>query len=461
MSVGYKLKPENVFLILGIVFGLVFLILIPPFQVNDEPIHYFKSYDLSEGNLIPEKSESSIIFHIPTSMQETKEHFFVGSDYSIEKKKLDLSIISNLFEMPLNNNNKSDLVTALTYPPFPYMASALFMSIGKMFNFSPLLLFYMGRLANLLVWLCLVYLAIRITPVHKWIFLTLALMPMAIFIAVSLSADSFTIGISFLSIAMFLKLGFDDKIKLISKREVIAMAVFAVILALSKQGYFLILLLFFIIPKNKFPSDKIRIIIFSVIFFIALIISLGWNSMFSGIYLLGNGASVPEQTKFMLTEPLHLIYAIFNTIILNFQRYLIMFVGYFGWETIPLPNLMVYLYLLFLITISIFDKSKIKINFRHKSIFLLISASIFILTYIYMYLTSSPVGSSSIIGVHSRYFIPIAPLIFLLFYNRKGDFKILKYRISLKPPQIFSIFLILFIVVFLSVTVLILFGYYT
>ena len=43
-----------------------------------------------------------------------------------------------------------------------------------------------------------------------------------------------------------------------------------------------------------------------------------------------------------------------------------------------------------------------------------------------MYLTATPVGQNTIKTIVGRYLIPIAPLLFLLFYNNKIKFDIKK-----------------------------------
>ena len=45
-----KLKPEFIFLILGALFGLIFLIITPIFQVPDEPMHLLRACEVA--NLI-------------------------------------------------------------------------------------------------------------------------------------------------------------------------------------------------------------------------------------------------------------------------------------------------------------------------------------------------------------------------------------------------------------------------
>lgn len=452
-----EVSPQNTFIIIGIIFGLIFIILIPPFQVDDEPIHFYKAYDLSEGHIIPEREGSEIIFYIPQNMKETSLNFVAGK-YLNKNVKYNLSQTSNLLNLPINNNDTVKVKYNLTYPPNPYIAAAFAIDLGKLFGVSSLMLLFLGRLANLLIWLFFVYLAIRITPVFKWVFLLLALMPMTIYLAASVSADSFTLAISFLSIAIFLKYAFDENKDKINKKEIILLLLLTVVLALSKQGYFLISLLFLVIPRNKFKNNKIRTFAFLLIFLIPLSISLYWNSLFPGIYLLGKHASVSGQIAFIHSKPLYFPYVIINTLNMFLGKYLTRFVGSFLWESIPLPTFMVYSYLLVLISISLLDKTKIKINMKQKTIFFVIASLIFILTFVYIYLTFTAVGNTYVSGVLGRYFIPIAPLIFLLLYTSKSCLKI--DRISLKLPKNFSWFVILFIIIFLSATVSILVSNY-
>ena len=64
-----SLNPQYVFIVLGLIYGLAFLVLIPPFQVPDEYEHYYKSWDLSNGNLIPEKIGNKAGVSVPESVK--------------------------------------------------------------------------------------------------------------------------------------------------------------------------------------------------------------------------------------------------------------------------------------------------------------------------------------------------------------------------------------------------------
>ena len=75
-----KINPQTVFLILGLIYGISFLIITPPLQVLDEGEHFDKAVYLSEGHLIPSKSGEKFGYYIPKSEYEFKNKFGTFKD---------------------------------------------------------------------------------------------------------------------------------------------------------------------------------------------------------------------------------------------------------------------------------------------------------------------------------------------------------------------------------------------
>jgi uncharacterized membrane protein len=137
-----------------------------------------------------------------------------------------------------------------------------------------------------------------------------------------------------------------------------------------------------------------------------------------------------------------------------------MFVGDMGWLDTYLPPKMVYLYLFVLILYSIIDKTEHRISRKQKFIALFTFLIIFTTIFAFEYITWTPVGENFIAGVQSRYFIPIAPLIFLILYNRIDVLKISDKRIPFKSKPLINLFLIIFVIIFLSISIFILISRY-
>jgi uncharacterized membrane protein len=448
-------KPEYIFLILALIFGIAFLFITPPFQVPDEGSHFYKAFYVSEGHLTPGQNDQ----FFPQSLQYSvlSFNYLHGAG-----NKQNMSNTFALLNLPLNYNDKEylDISNVVIYPPVSYLAASLVMGVEKYFGVSPLILMYSGRLINLLVWIVLIFFAIRITPIHKWVFLLLALMPMTLFVAASLSADSFTIGLSFLAIAMFLKLAFvSEKIDI---KDILLMFIIIFTLSLSKQGYAILILLFFIIPKSKFKDNKFRITSFALIGTFTLLFTGLWNYLFKESYMASASLSASDQISFILSNPLNFPYVLSNTLLIEFKNYMVMFVGDFGWLDTPLPAVVVGAYLLILIIVALMDKTEVKINLNQKSIFLVIFSLISILIFAFEYITWTAVGLNHIKGIQGRYFIPIAPLLLLLFYNNIPSLNIRERIIKFELNKKTDMMIVLFITVILVITVIkLILRYYT
>ncbi|MDR2544838.1 MAG: DUF2142 domain-containing protein, partial [Methanobrevibacter sp.] len=172
-----KMKIEVIFLVFALIFGSMFAVINPPFISLDEGAHFVKAFDVSQGHIIPSNGPTidipKSIFSIPGIRGLNNNLVYSISD----SKKFDYI---PYLKIPFNIKDTIEIGQRNTnvYMPLPYLATALVIKIGEFFNISPLVLLYFGRLINLLFYIVVVYFAIKIVPIGKYIFLLLALMPM-------------------------------------------------------------------------------------------------------------------------------------------------------------------------------------------------------------------------------------------------------------------------------------------
>ena len=449
-----SLNPQYVFIILGLIYGIAFLVLIPPFQVPDEYEHYYKSWDLSSGHLIPEKIGNKAGVSVPESVKIMTDNTYQKWKYYIlNNQSMDMGYLLNL---PLRSNTNVFVdiskYAVVTYSPLPYLASALSIALGKLFDLSPLLLMYLGRFGNLLLWLLIVFLAIKITPVFKWGFLAIALMPMTLFQAASLSADGTAISLSFLAIAIFLKLALDDNIKKITTKHILIMVLISLLLGLAKMPYIMLILLFFLIPSKKFEGRTKMFKIFGLMFLLAVLIVAFWNFAVNGLYMpLDPGISLKDQLLCVLHYPVNFIETMLNTSSQYAGDLPFIVVGNWAYANSPIPHLIYYMYFFVILLIAAFDKGSFKISLKQRYIilgsFLLIAGTIFLLEYLTWTYTGAPV----IHGIQGRYLIPILPLLFLTLYEKCE---------RTKNRLMVELMMSLLIILILSKVVLIFINYY-
>jgi uncharacterized membrane protein len=206
--------------------------------------------------------------------------------------------------------------------------------------------------------------------------------------------------------------------------------------ALSKQIYIVLMLLFFSIPLYKFENLRQMLSLFLVISIPFLLIIGGWGFLIQGAYVpILPEISFHGQIFFMILHPIAFIQALLHSFLYYAQYYLVSFVGTFGWldnrlDT-PLPPILVYIYLTVLILVSLIDNNEFNINLKQKLVYLMIFSLSFLSIFVLEYIAWNAVGGNIIEGIYGRYFIPIAPLFFLLFYNKKFKFNSNKIGIVL------------------------------
>jgi hypothetical protein len=72
-----NLQPEKVFLWLGGFFGLLFLFLTPPMQVPDEPAHFLRAWQISEGNLFADREDNRVGGWMPLSLEKFSHPYWL------------------------------------------------------------------------------------------------------------------------------------------------------------------------------------------------------------------------------------------------------------------------------------------------------------------------------------------------------------------------------------------------
>lgn len=220
-----------------------------------------------------------------------------------------------------------------------------------------------------------------------------------------------------------------------------------------KQVYYVLILLFLLIPAGKFKSAKQKYqygifvtgagIVSYVLWSLTLRLRVGT--------LMNSGGYAGEQIEFILSDPLRYAGVLLNSMYVNREYYFQSFIGNLGWLDTSFPVTFLLIYAVILVLSFLYDESPIQINFMHKSALFLVGlfALILVQTALYIIWTSIPeiggVGSDVISGVQGRYFIPIAPLLFIFFQRSfRKNIDLSRYLVSFSTFSLgFTLLLIL------------------
>lgn len=428
-------KAENWFLFFGLIFGLVFILLTPPFQVPDEQDHFFTAYAISQRQSRSTNSQIPVVFtDMWESVKDMRFHYYIKTSWSELK-----SFISTQSYEP---RTPVSLYGTRFYSSLIYFPQAAGIAITKALDFPPLIVFWSGRFFALLFWLLVIYFSLAIIPTFKWVLLLIALNPTSLSVAASYSADSLTNAFSFLMFAVLLKAVSPDWERINLRRTILLGLTFLPFLIL-KFPFITQFAMLFLIPLRKFIRKRYL----WCLLFAALACVILWFLriiLFSNAPLIGihenTPGNLPFQLKFIVAHPIVYLGILKNTLAINFGWYLATFAGVLGWIDTIIPQPAILLFYSLLIILPFFDhRPDLFISNRSKIILLAASIAVILGIFTTMYLSWSTVGISTIDGVQGRYFLPIIPVLCLLAYNKRV--KVPEKWVTIIVPA--SIFLIL------------------
>lgn len=408
-SKKHQLKPEKAFLLIVAIIGPLYLLAFPINTLPDDPTHIVRADEISTGKLTTSIYKNK---GVGRYIDKNISKAFNASTYVKEIKMLNLKNSGKKIFFGFFN---TALYSFVCY--FPQVIGILF---AKIFGMGLLLQFTFGRLFNFLTFVLIMYYAIKLIPFKKEVLLLISLLPITLQEAVSMSPDALTIASASFLISYIFYLKNSDK--LITKKQIVILTIFSIILSQCKIVYLPICLLLFLIPKNKFGSNKKKLIaVFSILLFVTFLNFL-WLSIASK-YLPSGGGVVDSarQLKYILKSPFRYLNVMFLTVE-NFglDWFLASFGRSLGSFTINVPNLLIIINIFLFIFMSIigYDKEIVNINIKEKFWLIIVMCMVIGLIFTSLYLQWTSVGNDLISGIQGRYFIPILMLFGILLINK-------------------------------------------
>lgn len=439
-------RPDRCYVLLAPPIGFLFLIVTPPFQVPDEPNHFFRCYQISDGHIMPEKLESQVGGEIPRSVIDTVRE--VGGEYAYEPgKKMSVALIREYLGYHPPKGARTTFVsfrnTAL-YSPVPYLPALVGVLIGKGLGLSPLWLLYLGRLISLCSTVFLCASAIRIAPVFSQGFFLVCSTPMFVTLAASVSPDAMTNGLSVLLAGMVLKNAFrEDQAP---ARELVLIAAVSVALALCKNLYFILSLLYFFIPRAKIGGRTKYVSIGLSIVLLSFVVSVFWFSRVADMfvaYVPGGFTDLTEPRQFIIGHP----FLFSKMVAVNLIKYSFFYVrsgvGYLGWANVPLPGALIAAYVLLTVAVGLLDGGEIRFSLRQKLVLALVVIAGTLLVIVGAFIGWTEAGSVTIRAAQGRYFIPFASLYLLLLHNARLSGRVSLAKLNRFIPAFVAVFLLL------------------
>ena len=429
LSAIKKVDVEKIFFFVAFFSGLLFVFITPFGQEPDGWVHFTRSMDVAEANLLLpfwDNNGSSSVMKLPENI----------NDIGFRKINPDIaegtSYMNNIKQLHFSEN-----IIAMEgmggFCSLFYLPQAIGICIAKTFGMTVYGYMLWGRIINLLAYVTLAYIGLKKMPVFKNIYMVIALLPMSIFQAASFSYDAVLCGLCFLFIGICFYYAYEKEN--LTWKDVLCLGVILALLLLCKYVYVCIGLLVFIIPMKKFGDTKNYWKSFGIAL-LPIIVMIGFVLMNSGVPVSApaNSASSEvaqiSQLGYVLQNPMFAVKVFVRSCISNFNIYVEQ-LTILGWLNYSL-GVLEYLIPIFMVVVAFLDTKEYtdKITVKDRIIYFATFVIVVSAGMMGLYLmdgVANPVGEPIIRGYQGRYTIPVLMLLLTSLpsknvENKIGDF---------------------------------------
>ena len=418
-----KVCNEKLFLFTFVPICILYLICNTPFNVPDEVNHFCRAFEISEGHMISKKCNEGIGRELPfknIDLYQYKNSWnSVTRDWNMELSKEKVFI---------------SFWNTAVYAPVSYAPQALGIFVARLFCNNLWVIFYAGRLLNVLCITILFYYAIKLSPMGKEMIYLIAMIPMNIHQAVSYSPDGMLLAIIcfIVSLTMYLRYVQEGKLNLCQYLLIYSLAIF---ISLFKMIYLPICLTFLLIPVERFGNKKKYIIHAAIVAIISLCMAIGWISIANEFVIPPKSVDLGGQLKYIMQNPFEYYMIFLRTSFENAEIWIMNMLGSsLGWFDIPVSGGLMLCYLgMLLYTITSSKEAYVKTHFAQIicTIEIVVQFCLLLTT---EYLSWTPVRNQGILGVQGRYLLPM--LIYFYYmrsanYTRKNDIRVNEEKFNL------------------------------
>lgn len=423
-------KVEWYFLCFSLVFGLLVIIYAQPtYNAWDEEVHFQNVYSIASGKHVKWSEATQAIIDKKTPSCNTKAEYAELRAAMNEKGREVLHL-------------ETKETGVVSYSFLAYIPMAVMMKIGMLLNLSFSNMYMLGKIGNLLFYVAIMFLAIRLAKKKKLFLVFIAMMPTSIYLAASYSYDAVVFACVTLGSVLWCNEMFYSQKKYQAVNMVSSIFLFSVG-CLSKAVYIPLILVMLLLPRVQKMKKK-----YKVIFWIGILTILGlvlmtfvlpvFSNTIAGNVSFGGDSrggdtSVVRQILSMIQHPWATI-KLLVTDILRFDNFRnlgdpsssnyfvgnLMFLNFGALGVLSHKWVMLLLPVL-LLTLIYRDKqdSVISYSFLYRLFIILVIIITVILIWVALYLSFTPVGVESIAGVQARYYLPLLYLVALLVTNKK------------------------------------------
>lgn len=420
-----KVEFHWCYMVVALVFGFLFMFVIPPYATPDEPMHISTALHISNEILGWETTDEEAVYVARITEIDTKLNAYLDRNA--------YNSFFNSLSTPVTDYTETlvDRADSVTGIYSLYTIPAIGVTIGRILSLNGVATILLGTMFNMLCCVGMVTYAIKKIPFAKMVLAGVCLLPISLQQISSFSYDNPLLWATAVVMALGLRWCYgEEKVK---KDEIVLYLISSMVLIIGKGGvYFMYILLPFI---YKFSKEKLSLIwkkyrVQSILFAVGIMIVFLRNKIFGvfesifgsketaevvveqtteqvGNYISWAGAEGFTVMEFLL-NPLKLIKMIYNTMVTYMDFYLGTMIGNsLGWLDISIPWFLVVacIIILFLATIKpVKEKGEmVLVDKLIVDVFAIASCGLCLAAMLILW---TPRTVNVILGVQGRYFLP-------------------------------------------------------
>ena len=399
--------PKN-FLLITLFIGVFYTLITLFAYCTDEEFHFMRAFGITNGEFMPPFVDSKAGIHLPNGY----DTFAQREAWSLISFSQNSNLISPVRELFFFARDRS-----ADYLPLCYLPSAVGLGLGRLLGAPLVIDILLGRLTNYVAYVLVCYIAIKRSKHFQTVLFLTALIPTSLELAGTFTIDSSLISFSLLFLSICLHYSFDETAGEVKKRDLILLAISAlVLLSVKYLGYFAILGLVFFLPKQRVSNKRTVVTLLLIVFTLVAILQVWAITAYQGSFdgSTQAGADVRGQVSFILSHPASYIKMLAINFLPNFVERMHFFI-----ETGSMSlNFLAEPLALLPIFGALLAKDKPALTSRQKTGWSLLCIAIFcattLLSITALYLSFTPVGATSVQGMQNRYVLPVVALVYIV-----------------------------------------------
>jgi uncharacterized membrane protein len=415
-------RPALVFVLLSLAFGSAISLVVPPLRGPDEIAHFLRIYSYARGGLLPvsEVDGRKGIF-IERELYTQLSFFKDAGERFRRNREQGLRYGEILKEYPHPGGTLHEEAQATNFMPFagtegyhpvayaPYVLAA---AIGNLLGLHFPNLLLLMRVLGLITFTAVAAYAIKLTPILKWAFVLIAMLPVAIYNRSVLSADGAALAYALVITALCFSA--------VQRRgRVWERSLWMTLCALSKQPQIVFVALE--LMACRMTQLRRRWSSLALVVVPSFILSPLWVVAVSAdiaAWRLGEAETYPREQfdplwklAYMWEHPLHFPLAVWTTVTVWGDRLWPELIGILGWQDVLLPP---WTYFLLTVALLLVPLQKLNLDGAERARIAVITGlavlGYVVTVYLIFFLTYTPVEFDHVRGVQGRYFVIALPM---------------------------------------------------